>query len=407
MMEQLQQHGHTQISISNNPGKEIQQVLAALNTVFATTAIQPQTREAADRYLTTFQKSSVAWIVADRLLSQQFINGRDVGGNSTQIHFFAAQTLHVKCRADILQLSSSEEQLNSLRLSLMNHLTNYIKLQSAPQGGQGYGAIVTRLAMSLCALAVQMSWDSMVDDLLNNLQQQLENKGLMMNLVLEVVTLLPEEVTSDRLLLQDEGFREGFIQGLIGASEKVFNFLLHAVSTNDAGSGQGSSNNGAMVKVQEQVLRCLLFWIRNINIHPSLLEHTQLLDWTFAILQANDLNVYGGELFDISVDVVIEVLRCYPSDHRANLGLVHKLVPKIMALGQNSQSNSPFQIAVKEEDEDGMRDYCRIFTEMGESYMSLIMHHEDLNQVALVELVLACSAIPDNGKLRYGLNNAL
>jgi hypothetical protein len=35
---------------------------------------------------------------------------------------------------------------------------------------------------------------------------------------------------------------------------------------------------------------------------------------------------------------------------------------------------------------------------MGESYMSLIMSHEDLNQVQLVDLVLACSAIPDNGE---------
>ena len=82
-------------------------------------------------------------------------------------------------------------------------------------------------------------------------------------------------------------------------------------------------------------------------------------------------------MFDISVDVVIVVLRCYPSDHRENMGLVHKLVPKIMALGQDQ--DSPFQIAVREEEEDAMRDYCRIFTEMGESYMSLIMQRSILS----------------------------
>jgi len=56
---------------------------------------------------------------------------------------------------------------------------------------------------------------------------------------------------------------------------------------------------------------------------------------------------------------------------------------------------SPFQKSIQEEDEDGMRGYCRIFTEMGESYSSLILSHEEMNQGALVELVLRCSAIPD------------
>ena len=423
-----------QIQISNNPEEELQRVLAALSTVFAidpavANNVNPASREAADRYLTAFQKSSVAWTVADRLLGYGIgtgITGTGTGhpnddGTSTQIHFFAAQTIHVKCRADVLQLQVGNENadanvngnvngngnvnvnvnqsaMNSLRESLMAHLMNFITLQKTTSS-----AIVTRLAMALCSLAVQMQWDSIMDDLLSNLQQQQQqqNQQQMMRLVLEIAQLLPEEATSDRLLLRDERQRDRFVNNLTDSCEKILQFLLLCVSSNDAGSGTGTGTGtgGTMesMKIKEQVLRCMHSWVRNVRIPPALLERTQLFDWVFAILQANDLNTYGGDMFDISVDVVIEVLRCYPSDHHANIGLVHKLVPLIMALGQ--KEDSPFQKAVREEDEDAMRDYCRIFTEMGESYMSLIMHHEDLNQVALVELVLACSAIPDNGEL--------
>ena len=409
------------IQISNNPEEELQRVLAALSTVFAidpavANNVNPASREAADRYLTAFQKSSVAWTVADRLLGHGIgtgINGTGTGhsndGTSTQIHFFAAQTIHVKCRADVLQLqvgnenadanvngnvNANQSAMNSLRESLMAHLMNFITLQKSTSS-----AIVTRLAMALCSLAVQMQWDSIMDDLLSNLQQQLQQQQQqqqqMMRLVLEIAQLLPEEATSDRLLLRDERQRDRFVNNLTDSCEKILQFLLLCVSSNDAGSGTGGTMES--MKIKEQVLRCMHSWVRNVRIPPALLERTQLFDWVFAILQANDLNTYGGDMFDISVDVVIEVLRCYPSDHHANIGLVHKLVPLIMALGQ--KEDSPFQKAVREEDEDAMRDYCRIFTEMGESYMSLIMHHEDLNQVALVELVLACSAIPDNGEL--------
>lgn len=92
----------------------------------------------------------------------------------------------------------------------------------------------------------------------------------------------------------------------------------------------------------------------------------------------------------------MELLRTYPSDRRGNEGLILSIIPKAMALGHDSGGSlSPFQKSIQEEDEDGMRGYCRIFTEMGESYSSLILSHEEMNQGALVELVLRCSAIPD------------
>lgn len=378
-------------------------VLAALSTVFNISTgsnsndNSNNNREAADRYLTLFQRSSIAWVVADRLLSSttnavtsdphphsSTPDGNNptnsIGDSSTQIqvHFFAAQTLHTKCRADILQIDPA--QFPSLRESLMKFLLlNLQKNTSATR------AIVTRLAMALCCLAVQMNWDTIIDDLLANLQQSpLEQQPQMMHLVLSIAKLLPEEANSHRLLLVDEQQRRAFVQKLTLQAEQIMGFLFYCAS------------HSPETRVREQVLTCLHSWVRHVNMQPQLIQNSQLIDFTFAILQAQDFDAHPGDLFDLAVDVIIELLRCYPSDRRENMGLVQKFIPLVMALGCEVQS--PFRRAVEEEDEDGMRDYCRIFTEMGESYMSLIMSHEDLNQVQLVDLVLACSAIPDNGE---------
>ena len=293
-------------------------------------------------------------------------------------------------------VSGNDDHLMSLRTSLMKHLLFFIDQE-------GKKAIVTRLAMALCALSVQMNWDSVVDDLLLNLQQSQQsqvggsggtNTQSQIHLVLEIAKLLPEEATSDRLLMQDESQRILFCQNLQQTSSKIAAFLHYCVVSLPNGGNANGNANAENNKIKELVLKCLHSWVSNVNIPPQLLQETQLLDWIFTLLQAGD--VHGGETFELAVDVIIEILRCYPSNNAHHTGLVHRLIPLVMALGTGEAS--VFQKMIREEDEDGMRAYCRIFTEMGESYMSLIMHHEDLNQVALVDLVLACSAIPDNGE---------
>jgi len=167
-------------------------------------------------------------------------------------------------------------------------------------------------------------------------------------------------------------------------------------------SSKTNNNNSSTtlsfdVATTEAVLSCLQSWIRIVDMDPQLLEKTVLVPWVFELL-GDSTN--GG--FELAVDVVVELLRTYPSHRRGNEGLILSIIPKAMALGQDYDSVvgrgvvvSPFQKSIQEEDEDGMRGYCRIFTEMGESYSSLILSHEEMNQGALVELVLRCSAIPD------------
>jgi len=332
--------------------------------------------------LTSFQRHSVAWLVCDRLLLHPT--------TCSYGPFFAAQTLHSKCRTDV-STQLPPEALPSLRDSLLHHLSVYN--DSSNHGGMNTVPIVTRLCMSTAALSVQMGWTTIIPDIMERYRPGDSNSNNN-KMVLQLLQLLPEESTSDRLILLDESKRRNFHETLKTSSETIFNFLWHHANSTD---------NNNIVQIREGLLHCLHSWIRYIEVPPRILEQSPLLPWLFQVLQnptinSNEIDTNGnnvqvmGNMFEISVDVVVELLRMYPSsdDSDANMGLVNKVIPLAMSL------ETPFRSSLKEEDEDGMRAYCRIFTEMGESYMSLILSPEDLNQVTLVELVLHCSTIPDN-----------
>ena len=333
-------------------------------------------RDLADRYLTSFQKQAVAWMVCDRLLTAP---GDDAKG--AQARFFAAQTLHAKCRTDVVQLP--QEALPSLRDSLMNHLTSTVGIPGTTR------ALVTRLAMAICALAVQMGWHTLINDVLGGVLGITEENGRPMRpglvpAALEIFKLLPEELCSDRLIVQDDSRRGDFGRRLEGYAGTMLSFIL---STGMSYGGGGAEDLAGV----EAVLQTLHMWVKYVNFPPGVLEGHRLVEWSFHIL--SDSRYAGGDCFEAAVDVVVEILRAFPSDHSLNERLVQGLVPLAMALGR---SDGPFRSAVAAADEDLLRGYCRIFTEMGESYMSLIMCHRELNQRALVDLVLDCSAIPDH-----------
>ena len=76
------------------------------------------------------------------------------------------------------------------------------------------------------------------------------------------------------------------------------------------------------------------------------------------------------------------------------------MVPKIMALQPKwaaSVGAAKAEVAAGGEGEgsDEARGLCRLFTEMGESYIKLILSPEPLNQVAVVQMVLDCTSHPD------------
>ena len=359
----------------------------------------------------------------------------------TQRQFFAAQTLHAKCLADVYQLPPSS--LPSLRDSLLSHFITHAtdSARAHYENRPANKPLVTRLSMTIACLAVQMNWDTCLTDIANNVLFPHPELG---PAILELFRSLPEEADSHRLVLLPSSNNN--TENSISEEEQLWRYrdmlrnsahivlgLCERAVLSLASSSSSSShhhpppNNYSImnsdVATIEAVLSCLQSWIRIVDMDPQLLlveNNTSttnirgagagaggspvLLPWLFDLLTDSNR---GG--FELAVDVVVELLRTYPSHRRGVEGLVRAIIPRVMALGEElpppqqqlqhptttTRTKSPFQKSIEEEDEDGMRGYCRLFTEMAESYLSLILSHEEMNQAALVELVLQCSSISD------------
>lgn len=347
---------------SSNVDEELRRVQLALDSVFSTHPAGPsnqqdasvpwwEQRQLADRYLTSFQASEVSWMVCDRLLQDVSAVNANANANmpqnmvqQQQRRFFAAQTLHTKCRADVYQLPPAS--LPSLRDSLLNHLTRYAAL--------GDAALLNRLAMCISALAVQMSWTTIIADLLGSSQDT--------NVSLQVLNILPEECASDRLILVDENVRYHMRDHLVSSAPHVFHFL------------QASPHSS---ELKFQVFHT---WIRYVPVPSAVLMETPLVTAAVSALTS-------PETLEEATDVIVEILRMYPSYHIANQGLVQRMIPLLATL--------PFDQALRSDDEDVLRAYCRIITEMGESYMSLILSSQHSDAAQLVEWVVRCSGIKE------------
>ena len=336
-------------------------------------------------------------MVCDRLLQEADGNPNNDPNNALsmlqqQRRFFAAQTLHTKCCTAIHELPL--ESLPSLRDSLLNHLTRYLSpppsqsQQQQQQPPSEEEALTMRLAMCVSALAVHMGWTSVVTDLLANCSS---NTSVPQNtnttncrVAMLVLRALPEECASDRLLLPDENNRFTMRDHLVSSAPLVFSFLMSQQQAGDPAC-------------RRAVFKTFHVWIRYVPVHPTSLVESALLT---ASIQA----MTQPDYLELASDVLVEVLRMYPSHHYGNGALVQRMIPALSQL--------PLPQALQSDDEDVLRAYCRVVTEMGESYMSLILGYEQQQQQVgqqqqhqeqswhkdasqLVEWVLRCSEIAD------------
>ena len=346
-------------------------------------------RQLANRYLTSFQTTALAWMVCDRILQEgdsatpattaATTTGQDavaVQQQQQQRRFFAAQTLHTKCRNDIFELPP--ETLPSLRDSMLHHLQRYstttttTTAAATPAAGDNSNvALTTRLAMCISALAVQMNWTTIVTDLLTNYGGTVHEP-----MVMAILRVLPEECASDRLVLLDDNNRFLMRDHLVASAPAFLQHLQHGMT-----AAQGNQQQPHQ-QPHQQVLETLHTWIRYVPILPNTLAETPLLQECVRALTQRDF-------LEPAADVVVEILRMYPSHLYNNEGLVRRMIPLLLQL--------PYDQALASDDEDVLLAYCRVVTEMGESYMSIILskeHHREASQ--LVNWVLHCSSIADS-----------
>ncbi|CAM9473964.1 unnamed protein product [Scytosiphon promiscuus] len=324
------------------------------------------------------------------------------------VTFFAAQTIHAKIRSNFRELPS--ESTPSLRDSLVDHLKRW--------GAAGKSAVTTRLCLALSGLALQLNWPDVLNDLTGRLMLAgtVEQQKQAARVLLEFMKVggwwsrpgrgqvaqncsgydmtdellrgsvstfffvweqtlsalaefvLPEEAMNHRIVVP-EATREAFLQQLCTSSA----FLLSSLQQIASGP------LGAEVMVQETVFQCLQSWVRHVNVPGDQLVSSPLLPAAFEALG-------NQELFETAVDVLVEVLRKFKT---SNFLIVQLMVPKAMPL------EAAYAKAVEEEDNDVARGLCRLFTEMGEAYMDVIMAPDDRGQLKLVQLVLMCTSHPD------------
>ncbi|XP_074655394.1 transportin-3-like isoform X2 [Tubulanus polymorphus] len=325
----------------------------SVETVFqALTALyhNPDTagKERASIWLGELQKSVYAWQIADQLLRLN----KDV-----ESCYFAAQTMRTKIQYAFHELPVESHQ--SLRDSILEHVAKVTAETPA--------VIVTQLCLALADLALQMaSWKGAASDLIEKFSSNADH----MNFLLEVLKVLPEEISSRSLRL-GANRRTEITQELTDSAPVVLQLLTAC-----------TEKCGQDVRIQAKVFRCLGSWF-NINALPQeIIVNSKLLTAPFMALMNKDC---PSTLHETACDCVCAALYA-AEDIEKNGLLAQALFRGVMSLPE------AYHMSVAEEDIDKSLNYCRIFTEMAESFLEVIARHpnQGLGDLRLVELVLTC-----------------
>ncbi|GMH53686.1 hypothetical protein TL16_g01502 [Triparma laevis f. inornata] len=332
------------------------QVVTAVGIVFGgISGLNQQTQEA-NQFLTQFQHSPQAWQLCLHLLQSH---------QPTLPSFYAAQTLRNKLKYDLHQLPSPQS-LHELRPNLLQILQAFST--QPPTQGSSIHQITTQLSLCVAVLSIQLPWFSVTSDILSS-------------------PLPPSSQLKILKSIAEESFRGGreYKQAIGEQFNVVTDFCYNVILKGGADAEEG--------------MNVLKAWVRYIDCGvtamtiPSTNNTHQLPNWLTHCLEI--LANPPPPSFESSIDVVVEVLRKYESEDPRNTNLVMKLIPELMAL------QSPF---LQTTDEDAILGYCRVFTEMGESFMSLLLDPSQLNQISLVSLVLQCAMVEDKGTACITMN---
>lgn len=135
---------------------------------------------------------------------------------------------------------------------------------------------------------------------------------------------------------------------------------------------------GVTLAVQQQVFYALSSWLTAGEITSSQLAQTPLLGFAFDALASDDL-------FDPAVSLVCDIIH-ETQEIDDNMPVIEMIVPRVIALRP--------RLAEHKDDPEKIRGYARIFTEAGDVYRSLLLHHTE-SFFPIVEAIGECSAYSD------------
>ncbi|EDO32037.1 predicted protein [Nematostella vectensis] len=325
----------------------VEQVRSVISTLY--NSPDPHAKEKASEWLGHLQRSVYAWEIADQLLMQN---------TDVETSYFAAQTMRTKVQYYFHELQPAQH--DSLRQSILHHLANR---HNASQ------AIITQLCLALADLAVQMpQWKHVVDELAHRFGSSVES----LPLLLELLTVLPEEVDSHHLR--------------VGANrrEAVLNELRHSAHTALHLMTTCVEKCSADEKIRIKLFRCAGSWVMLGAFPPQEFVNSKLMAITIETLM-NPTQQTSDMLHEAAADFICNALYT-AEDLDLHLPLADGLFQKVMALGP------AYEAAVNEEDFDRALNLCRVFTEMGESFLHQIvdMPGRDLGDLRTLSILLSC-----------------
>ncbi|TGZ83002.1 ARM repeat-containing protein [Ascodesmis nigricans] len=320
---------------------QFEQVIAALNTMQSSQVREEKHR--ATEFLEHFQKSPEAWTFGHAVLQSQT--------TSVEAKLFAASTLKGKITYDLHQLP--RDSLTALRDSLISLLVQY---------QTGVKPIRTQLCVCLAGLALQMlEWRDVLDLVVQALGTDAQSSVVL----LEFLTVLPEEVTEGRRVsLSEDELAQRTSELLTDNGPKVLQLLNQYAQTTAA-----QPPNPALIT-------CLNSWLREIAC--SEVVKTPLVD---VVVRALD----SETAFDQAVDCLCTMFReTREVDESHNV--IEILYPRVIALRPKIAS------AANEEDTDLFKGITRIFAEAGEAWVVLIARMP-MQFRGLVEAIEECARL--------------
>ncbi|KAH3738663.1 transportin-3-like [Dreissena polymorpha] len=304
-------------------------------------------KERASVWLGELQRSVHAWQIADQLLTLH---------QSLESCYFAAQTMRTKIQYAFHELPENVHQ--SLRDSLLEH-AGKVTSDTAH-------VIVTQLSLALADLSLQMpSWKNSVQDLV----QKFGSNASQLSFLLEVLIVLPEEISSRSLRL-GANRRQEVIEELKTASQVIMQLLNGCIE-----------NMSSDVQIQTKVLKCMSSWY-NIDAIPEHVVHTKLFSAPFDALVAKDCS---SGLHEAATECICSALYCV-EDMSSHPAKAEALFNAVLHLSE------PYHRTVAEEDIDKSLNYTRIFTELAESFLEAITTapNKGLGDFRVLELLLMC-----------------
>uniref|UniRef100_A0A671UDU3 Transportin-3 n=1 Tax=Sparus aurata TaxID=8175 RepID=A0A671UDU3_SPAAU len=321
----------------------------------------PAGKERASVWLGELQRSMYAWEISDQLLQLK----QDV-----ESCYFAAQTMKMKIQTSFFELPP--ETHNALRDSLLTHIQNLKDLSPI---------IVTQLALAIADLALQMaSWKGCVHTLIEKYNNDISS----MPFLIEILTVLPEEVHS-RSLRIGANRRTEIIEDLAYYSSTVVTLLTTCVE-----------KTGNDEKMFIKVFRCLGSWFNLGVLDSNFMASNQLLMVLFQVLQRDETST---NLHEAASDCVCSALYAIENVD-TNMALALQLFQGVLTL------ETAYHMAVAREDLDKVLNYCRIFTELCETFLETTVRSpgQGMGDLRTLELLLICAGHPQYEVVEISFN---